>query len=280
MAGVNWEELLSGITDKEESGESAAGTPAKPKKSGVDYAALLARLKDGKLTAQDATMAAGMAAGTAVAGPVGAAVGAALGQAVGAAFGGKPSLWKDAGPDVHGWFTNGNKDKGGADWNGGQEVLDWMRANHPQMFGSLDMAKAGRMLYYFQKDRTILHPNDPPQNFPEGSKEGARKFYASIGVDWDRTVERIASSPRGWHGKPDLSEIVMLPGQGTPIAPKPAVTRIIAAGDRLRNGATTKGDRAILDAARPKSGGDLFSSNGIILALVLLVAWAAFKDNG
>lgn len=185
---------------------------------------------------------AGAAAGTAIAPVIGTAVGAALGGIIADLFGGR-GTWSEAGPGVHDWWTR----------YGEEPVLAWVRANAPESFATLDATRAARMLYYWQKG-TILHPTDDPQYFPEGTVEGARKFYASIGVDYPATVAKIASAPQGWHGNVTPDEIVMLPGAGAPTIPQAAVDAAKDAADRVARGEGTTGDLNLMNILNNAAG--------------------------
>lgn len=236
--------------------------------------------------AKDAGGAAGAAAGTAIAPGIGTAVGAVAGKAIGEVvrglFGGGASRWANAGPDVHGYITNGNKDKGGEDWNGGQQVLDWLTANHPDMFATLDQVRAGRMLYEWEVNGSIFHPSTNPYHFPGGTIDGWRRFYEGLGIDPVATVAKITNDPRGWRGRvrfENPTPIVMKPGQGTAAVPRVVVDKVAEVADKVNAGVPlTRGEQGIAKAAGSDDAGPFSMGNVILLAIAALIVWAALRD--
>jgi len=120
-------------------------------------------------------------------GPEGAVI-AGFVQSVFDMFSGGPSEWENAGEGVHAWYTQ----------NGEEELKHWARANYPASFGSVDNAKAIRMLWIFlgaptrtgsflvAEKGTIQGLAEPRYMLSTMAK--ATDFWASLGVDLPRTI--------------------------------------------------------------------------------------------
>ena len=217
-------------------------------------------------TIKETAQGIGESVGGVVAGKVGekvvGAVTAAVGGLIQSIFGGgsKPTAWTNAPEDVRSWFKNSPGTS--------QAFLDWMRDKHPEGFATLDTIRAMRLLWLWEVDHSIIHPTDFPGDLPEGNINGARKFYATLGIDYDNSVKKIAANPKGWHGHIDDSEVVWLPG------PSPVVQHIAAVNDKAKKGATlTKAEQKVLKS------GDASTSNWMLIAIAAVLIFLAFKKG-
>lgn len=92
-------------------------------------------------------------------------------------FGPGPSQWDNAGPGVHQWFTS----------YGPQAFLDWMRANRPNAFGSLD----GVFALYALWRKMVGWPAILPRNGAPGgySANVTPQAYAAMGMDYAAMIQ-------------------------------------------------------------------------------------------
>jgi hypothetical protein len=142
------------------------------------------------------------------AGPYGAAIVGAF-NAVANLFGGGPSEWDGAGPGVHEWFTA----------HGEEELKNFCRDHHPEAFGSVDNAKAMRMLWMFQgaparngsfliSTKGAIWGLDEPR-YMLSSVQRAAEFWATVGVDLPRSIENRLPASLVWIPS---DQIVPIPG--------------------------------------------------------------------
>lgn len=226
--------------------------------------------------AADLGAAAGAAAGTAAAPGIGTAIGAAFGKVLGRMFGGgTPRAWANAGPGVRDLFAAGSST--GLFKYHGQAFLDWLRANNPNAFDTVEHV-IGLFPAFLFPLRSMVRPDEPEFTRIPGLIERA---YQAMGVDYWATqaANQVPNAPINF---------VMLPGGGTPAAPTVAVN---AMHEALNNAAAGVGsavdhaiDRALGDAAdkgagAPKTAGGSGDWIGTLLLVVigLMVARAVFK---
>lgn len=139
----------------------------------------------------------------------------AAGTLISGLFSSGPSPWDSAGDGVHDWFTK----------YGDQAFLDWMRNKHSDSFGNLDQVKALRVLFAWTDagSRNMISPAPGDPGWP--SMDKLPQIYAQLGIDFAKTKANIEAN--GWHGGVLNSEIVMLPGGGSPSVPAPAANLVI-----------------------------------------------------
>ena len=179
-----------------------------------------------------------------------AVTGALLGV-VGKIFGKGPSVYDNAGPGVHAWFTA----------YAPQKFLDWVKTNAPGAFASIDQAKAIYAAWVWDFNRSIVNPNDPNFHGPLTSQA-----YAAMGIDYPATVAAMNLYGRGYTeaGKKTPDNIKMLPGGGTPQIPLVGVN---AAKDIVAGGATTPNDAAVVKKLNSATDGGMDLSKLLPLLL-------------
>lgn len=112
---------------------------------------------------------------------------------IGKLFGGKTSQWADAGPGVHELFHK--EGTGLFKWDG-QAFLDWLRANAPGAFASVDTVVAQYPVFHFAKN-TMVRPEDPEY---QRYQSVIRQAYKTLGIDYDATnaANRVPNAPIQW----------------------------------------------------------------------------------
>lgn len=210
------------------------------------------------------SQAAGTGVGVLVAGPAGAALGNALGTLAGnvlnaLGIGGGPSRWANAGPGVHEWFTA----------YGPQAFLDWMAAQHPDGFGSVDKVKGFYAAWAYGYNKSIVNP-DAPDYF---SATATPAVYEAMGIDYPATVAAIYRLSAGFTGAGSTpGAIVMRVNQGTPTVPRPAVDQIQAILDKQAAGAPlTPSERQVLANMNGGRGANQAGMGLGVVALLILI---------
>lgn len=117
--------------------------------------------------------------------------------------------WEDAGAGVHDWFTN----------YGRQAFLDWMDANHPDGFGSIDEVLSYLPAWAFTVtvgDAWIVYPGGwgyyQPDLASHWYKEGITEAaYKALGIDYAATFAKMQAINRNNVTQAPES-VVYLPG--------------------------------------------------------------------
>lgn len=196
-------------------------------------------------------------AGTAAGGAAGSAIASGIIGVVNNIFGGGPSRWDNAGPGVHDWFTK----------YGPQAFLDWMAANAPDKFGSLDQVKALYAVWVWNTSRSLIGPSQSNFFVPITTPQA----YAAIGINYQATVDNAMAKGLSLSNM-SPANVIMLNGQGTPQVPKPAVQFLQNSRDKQVSGKPlTRDEKGAVDALNKAAGGGTFGSVGVWFLLLLLL---------
>lgn len=206
---------------------------------------------------------AGAVAETALTAATGAAIPAliaAAGGLVGKLFGGKGKGWNGAGPGVHEWFTK----------YGHQAFLDWMKAKHPDEFGSLDGVKA---LAYTWADGgpAFLDTNDP-NYWIGGSRDKTNAFFATMGIDLP--ASQAHNKARGGDGNRISTTLDAIP--------MPPSTEVVDELQRVRDKAAagkplTAAEKNTNDGLKKSLTDDLGLGKLLPLLLIVAIAFIVLK---
>ena len=179
------------------------------------------------------------AAGTAIAPGVGTAIGAQLGGLVGDLFGGKPSgaagpEWPDVAPDLKAW----------AEPNAPQAFIEWLKANHPGSWSSLDKIKALRYVWAYGNDGGDLNNSANPTFMLSGPPSKTAEVFATMGIDLAATQQ--AAQAAGWNVNNIPGELVVFTVPGGPVT---------VGANALAGGAPLPGVPAPASTANAQPGG-------------------------
>lgn len=215
---------------------------------------------------KDLISAGATAAGTAAAGPVGAAIAAAVGNVIRNIFGGGPSMWDQAGPGVHEYVTAHE-----------QAFLDWMKATHPDGFGTLNGVKAFHTLWRFLKADAVapapytgmINGLNDPDALPLPQ---LAEVFAGLGIDLMASLAKQRAADPGSTGNTILApNIVRTTAPTTPLVVE-EMQRIV--NERPK----TPGEQQVVDNLQKSAMPFDMTTVLVVLALALL-AFVLFRNS-